>query len=60
MITPTVEILKEVLEDTDELIEYVLSESGDPNLPNWLTDIKTKVAIAYGRLSSPIEQQEET
>ena len=58
MITPTVEILKEVLEDTDELIEYVLSSSGDPNLPKWLTDIKTKVAVAYGRLSSPVEQQE--
>ena len=58
MITPTVEILREVLEDTDELIEYVLSSSGDPNLPKWLTDIKTKVAVAYGRLSSPVEQQE--
>ena len=58
MITPTVEILREVLEDTDELIEYVLSESGDPNLPKWLTDIKTKVAIAYGRLSNPIKLQE--
>ena len=57
MITPTVEILKEVLEDTDELIEYVLSSSGDPNLPKWLTDIKTKVAVAYGRLSSPVAQE---
>ena len=59
MITPTTELLKEVLEDTDELIEYVLSSSGDPNLPKWLTDIKTKVAIAYGRLSSPVKQQED-
>ena len=57
MITPTTELLKEVIEDTDELIEYVLSSSGDPNLPKWLIDIKTKVAVAYGRLSSPVEQQ---
>jgi hypothetical protein len=28
MITPTTELLKEAIEDTDELIEYVLSSSG--------------------------------
>ena len=27
MITPTTELLKEAIEDTDELIEYVLSSS---------------------------------
>lgn len=59
MIKPTVEILKEAIEDTDELIEYVLSESGDPNLPMWLTDLKTKISVAYSRLSSPVIQQVE-
>ena len=44
------EILAEVLEDVDELIEYMLSESGDPNPPIWLQDIKVKVAVVYGRL----------
>ena len=57
MIKPTIEILKEAIEDVDELIEYVLSSSGDPNLPKWLMDIKTNIAIAYGRLSSPVQQQ---
>ena len=57
MIKRTVEILKEAIEDTDELIEYVLSESGDPNLPTWLTDLKTKLAVCYGRLSNPVTQQ---
>lgn len=38
MIKPTVELLKEAIEDADELIEYVLSSSGDPNLPEWLED----------------------
>jgi hypothetical protein len=58
MITPTVELLKEAIEDADELIEYVLSSSGDPNLPKWLIELKGKLAIAYGRLSSPVVQQE--
>ncbi len=57
MIKPTVEILKEAIEDTDDLIEYVLSESGDPNLPMWLTELKTKLAVCYGRLSNPVTQQ---
>lgn len=48
--TQTIEILKEALEDTDELIEYVLSESGDPNLPEWIGDLGVKIATAYGRL----------
>ncbi len=57
MIKPTVEILKEAIEDTDELIEHVLSSSGDPNLPEWLTDLKRKINIAYCRLTSPVTQQ---
>ena len=57
MIKPTVELLKEAIEDTDELIEYVLSSSGDPNLPEWLTDLKKKIHTAYCRLSSPVKQQ---
>jgi hypothetical protein len=57
MITPTTELLKEVIEDTDELIEYVRSSSGDPNLPEWLTDLKRKIHTAYCRLTSPVEQQ---
>ena len=57
MIKPTVEILKEAIEDTDELIEYVLSSSGDPNLPEWLEDLKRKIYTAYCRLSSTVTQQ---
>lgn len=57
MITPTTELLKEAIEDTDELIEYVLSSSGDPNLSEWLKDLKRKIHTAYCRLTSPVEQQ---
>ena len=59
MTTSTTELLKEAIEDTDELIEYVLSSSGDPNLPMWLEDLKKKIHTAYCRLSSPVEQQED-
>jgi len=59
MITPTTELLKEAIEDADELIEYVLSSSGDPNLPMWLEDLKRKIHTAYRRLTSPVKQQEE-
>lgn len=59
MITPTTELLKEAIEDTDELIEYVLSSSGDPNLPEWLEDLKKKIVTVHLRLSSPVVQQEE-
>lgn len=59
MIKPTVEILKEAIEDTDELIEYVLSSSGDPNLPEWLEDLRKKIVTAHLRLSNPVVQQEE-
>ena len=59
MITPTTELLKEAIEDTDELIEYVLSSSGDPNLPEWLQDLKRKIHTAYCRLTSPVKQQED-
>ena len=59
MITPTTELLKEAIEDTDELIEYVLSSSGDPNLPGWLEDLKRKIHAAYCRLTSPVAQQED-
>lgn len=44
------EILAEALKDVDELIEYMLSESGDPNPPMWLQDLKVKLAVVYGRL----------
>lgn len=57
MITPTTELLKEAIEDTDELIEYVLSSSGDPNLPEWLEDLKKKIHTAYCRLTSPVTPQ---
>lgn len=57
MITPTTELLKEAIEDTDELIEYVLSSSGDPNLPEWLEDLKRKIHTAYCRLTSPVTPQ---
>lgn len=58
MIKSTTELFQEVLEDTDDLIEYVLSSSGDPNLSKWLLDLKTKIAKLYGRTVSPITQQE--
>lgn len=58
MTTPTAEILKEAIEDADELIEYVLSSSGDPNLPEWLEDLKKKIVTAYLRFSNPVAQQE--
>ena len=57
MIKPTVELLKEAIEDTDELIDYVLSSSGDPNLPKWLVELKGKLAIIYGRTISPVTPQ---
>ena len=57
MIKPTVELLEEALEDTDELIDYVLSSSGDPNLPKWLAELKGKLAIIYGRTTKPVTQQ---
>lgn len=44
------EILEEAMTDIDELIEYMLSESGDPNPPTWLQDLKVKIAVVYGRL----------
>jgi hypothetical protein len=50
MIQTNTEILEEALEDIDELIEYLLSESGDPNPPTWLQDLKVKIAVVYGRL----------
>lgn len=57
MIKPTADILKEAIEDTDELINYVLSSSGDPNLPKWLLELKEKIVVVYGRLSSPVTQR---
>lgn len=59
MTTPITELLKEAIEDTDELIEYVLSSSGDPNLPEWLEDLKKKIHTAYCILTSPVEKQED-
>jgi hypothetical protein len=59
MIIVTAELLKEAAQDTDELIEYILSLSGDPNLPEWLKDLKRKIHTAYCRLTSPIKQQED-
>ena len=50
MIQTNTEILEEALEDIDVLIDYMLSESGDPNPPRWLLDLKAKVAVVYGRL----------
>ena len=44
------EILEEALTDIDELIDYLVQESGDPNPPVWLQDIKVKIAVVYGRL----------
>lgn len=54
MIQTNTEILEEALEDIDELIEYLLLESGDPNPPVWLQDLKVKLAVVYGRLKEPV------
>lgn len=51
MIQTTEEILKEAMTGLDETIEYVLSESGDPNLPIWLQEVQVKLAVVYGRLT---------
>lgn len=58
MIKPTTEILKEAMDNLNETVDYVLSESGDPNIPKWLMDVQTKLAVVYGRLIKPITQQE--
>ena len=60
MIKPTIELLNEAIEDTDELIEYVLSSSGDPNLPMWLEELREKIHTACCRLTSPVKQQEDS
>ena len=50
MTTPTnIELIEAAIEDTEELIEYVLSESGDPNLPMWLEEIKEKLETVINR-----------
>ena len=50
MTTPTnMELIEAAIENTEELIEYVLSESGDPNLPKWLEEIKEKLQIVINR-----------
>ena len=59
MIKPTVELLEEALEDIDEVIDYSLSTCGDPNIPRWLLEVKTKIAKVRGRLTRPITQQGE-
>lgn len=59
MIKTTTELMKEILEDTADLIEYTLSSSGDPTLHKWLLELKMKVAKLYGRTVSPIVQQGE-
>jgi hypothetical protein len=44
------ELLEETLENIDNLLEYILSESGDPNLPLWLEEIRGQVSVVYDRL----------
>ena len=56
MIQTTEEILKGAMTDLDDTIEYVLSESGDPNIPNWLQEIQVKLAVVYGRLTEGVEE----
>ncbi len=59
MIKSTAQLLEEALNDLDELVDYVLSECGDPNIPRWVMDVKTKLAVVYGRLAKPVKQQKE-
>lgn len=59
MIQTTEEILKEAMTELDDTIEYVLSESGDLNIPTWLQEIQVKLAVVYGRLTEGKKQKNE-
>ena len=54
MIKPTTQLLEEALNDLDEIMDYSLSTCGDPNIPRWILEVKTKLATVYGRLSSQL------
>jgi hypothetical protein len=58
MIKPTTEILREAIGDLSDTIDYVVSESGDTNISQWLKEVEVKLAIVYRRLTNPITQQE--
>lgn len=58
MIKPTTEILREAIGDLSDTIDYVVSESGDTNISQWLKEVEVKLAVVYRRLTNPITQQE--
>ena len=59
MITSTIELMNEIIEYTDDLIDYARSSSGDPTLHKWLLELRVKVAKLYGITVGPITQQGE-
>ena len=59
MIKPTIEILEEAKDGLSEVIDYVLSESGDTNISCWLREVEKKLTVVYSRLTNPVTQQEE-
>lgn len=59
MIKPTTEILREAIGDLSDTIDYVVSESGDTNISQWLKEVEVKLAIVYRRLTDPVVQQKE-
>lgn len=59
MIKPTTEILREAIGDLSDTIDYVVSESGDTNISQWLKEVEVKLAVVYRRLTDPVVQQKE-
>lgn len=46
----TEELLEEAIDNLTGTIEYVLSESGDPNLPRWLEEVEETLKIVLDRI----------
>ena len=46
----TEELLEEAIDNLTDTIEYVLSESGDPNLPRWLEEVEETLKIVLDRI----------
>ena len=44
------ELLTEAIDNLTDTIEYVLSESGDPNIPRWLEEVEETLRVALVRV----------
>lgn len=50
MTTPTnIELVKEALEELQDVMDYVASESGDCNILNWLGPVEEKLVTVINR-----------